>query len=387
MTENATQFVTPLTFEHLVSRRVYTDTFDRLDPSEVAHIALAERADLAIVAPATANICAKIAHGLADDMLSSTLLACRCPRLIAPAMNTNMLENPVTADNLETLCRYGWTVIPPAVGRLACGSVGAGKLPEPEVLLQYVLRELAFTHDLAGKKVLVTAGPTQEPIDPVRFLSNRSSGKMGYAIARMAMLRGADVTLISGKTALEPPMFVDFVPVTTAEDMYNAVTERFDQADFVIKAAAVADYTPEVVAQNKIKKKDGDLSIPLRRTRDILKYLGEQRRPGQVIVGFSMESENVLENSRDEMQCLNRNGRMRRLKQLLETDIEREETDDMSADGPLMTWQRQVNGARFALLLEGRTFAGTSTSTASGDYAYTLMTLSLDDLLACLYDA
>ena len=298
MTENAVKFISPLTFESLTARKVYMDTFERSCPREVEHIALAERADLAIVAPATANVCAKLAHGLADDMLTSTLLACRCPRLVAPAMNTNMLENPVTQDNLEALKRYGWTVIPPASGRLACGTTGPGKLPEPDVLLQYILRETALPHDLAGKRVLVTAGPTQEALDPVRFLSNRSSGKMGYAIAKMAMLRGAQVTLISGKTALEPPMFVETVPITSAEDMFRAVSERFDQSDIVIKAAAVADYTPETVAENKIKKKDGDLSIPLKRTRDILKYLGEHRRADQVIVGFSMESENVLENSR-----------------------------------------------------------------------------------------
>ena len=302
MTENATRFITPLTFEALTSRRVHTDTFDRSCPEEVEHIALAERADLAIIAPATADICAKLAHGIADDMLTSTLLACRCPRLIAPAMNTNMLQNRVTQDNLEALRHYGWTVIPPASGRLACGTTGPGKLPEPEVLVQYILRELALPHDLAGKKVLVTAGPTQEALDPVRFLSNRSSGKMGYAIAKMAMLRGAEVTLVSGKTALEPPMFVNTIPITSAEDMFQAVVKHFEEADFVIKAAAVADYTPTAVADNKIKKKDGDLSIPLKRTRDILQYLGDHRRAGQVIVGFSMESENVLENSRAKLQ-------------------------------------------------------------------------------------
>ncbi len=305
MTENAMRFITPLTFESLTHRKVHTDTFDRGTPEEVSHIALAERADLAIIAPATANVCAKLAHGLADDMLSSTLLACRCPRLAAPAMNTNMLLNPVTQDNLETLRRYGWTVIPPASGLLACGAVGPGKLPEPEVLLQYILRELAFPHDLAGKKVLVTAGPTQEPLDPVRYLTNRSSGKMGYALARMAMLRGAEVTLISGQTALEPPPFVETVPVRSAEEMFRAVEARFAGADLVIKAAAVADFAPETVAENKIKKKEGGLSIPLRRTRDILQYLGEHRRPGQILVGFAMESENLLENSRAKLEKKN----------------------------------------------------------------------------------
>ncbi len=297
MTENAVKFITPLTFESLTHRRVHTDTFDRGSPEEVSHIALAERADLAIIAPATANVCAKLAHGLADDMLTSTLLACRCPRLIAPAMNTNMLENPVTRDNLETLRKYGWTVIPPASGLLACGAEGPGKLPEPETLLQYVLRELALPHDLAGKKVLVTAGPTQEPLDPVRYLTNRSSGKMGYALARMAMLRGAEVTLVSGETALEPPPFVETVAVRTAEEMFRAVEERYEGADFIVMAAAVADFTPETVAENKIKKKDGGgLTLSLGRTRDILQFLGERRRPGQTVVGFAMESENLLEN-------------------------------------------------------------------------------------------
>ena len=262
------------------------------------HIALAERADLVIVAPATANICAKIAHGLADDMLSTTLLACRCPRLIAPAMNTNMLLNPVTQDNLALLEKYGWTVIPPATGRLACGDVGPGKLPEPETILQYILREIGLNHDLKGKRILVTAGPTQEPLDPVRYISNHSSGKMGYAIARMAMLRGAAVTLVSGPTALEPPPFVETVPVVTAEDLFRAVSARAGDMDWIIKAAAVADYTPTEVADNKIKKKDGDLSIPLKRTQDILGWLGQHRAPGQLLAGFSMESENMLANSR-----------------------------------------------------------------------------------------
>ena len=298
MTKHAEKFITPLTFEHLTARKVYTDIFERFNANEVAHIALAERADLVIVAPATANVCAKFAHGIADDMLTSTVLACKCPKLIAPAMNTNMWENPVTQDNLEILRHYGWIVIPPASGRLACGSIGMGKLPEPEMLMQYVLREVAFPHDLKGRRVLVTAGPTQEPLDPVRFLSNRSSGKMGYAIAKIAMLRGAEVTLITGKTALEPPLFTEVIPVTSAEDMFRAVTAYFEDSDFIIKAAAVADYTPTEVADNKIKKKDGDMFIPLKRTQDILKYLGENRRKEQVIVGFSMESENVLENSR-----------------------------------------------------------------------------------------
>ncbi len=305
MTEHATQFVAPLTFEQLTGRRVSVDTFDRNFAHQVEHIALAERTDLALVAPATANVCAKLAHGLADDMLTTTLLACRCPKLAAPAMNTNMWENPVTQDNLTALRRYGWEIIPPASGRLACGAVGAGKLPEPETLLEYILRYLARPHDLAGRRVMVTAGPTREALDPVRFLSNHSSGKMGYALARMAMLRGAAVTLVSGPTALEPPPFVETVPVTTAEEMFQAVAARQPEADILIKAAAVADYTPASVAENKMKKKEGDLSIPLKRTQDILKYLGEHRRPGQVLVGFSMESENVLENSRAKLQRKN----------------------------------------------------------------------------------
>ena len=305
MTENATKLIAPLTFEQLTGRRVSVDTFDRNFPYQVQHISLAERADLVMIAPATANVCAKLAHGIADDMLTTTVLACRCPKLAAPSMNTNMLENPVTQDNLETLRRYGWEVIAPAAGRLACGTTGAGKLPEPETLLQYILKYLALPHDLAGKKILVTAGPTQEPLDPVRYLTNHSSGKMGYAIARVAMLRGAEVTLITGRTALTTPPFVEAVPVTTAQEMFEAVAARSGAMDIVIKAAAVADYTPLSVADNKIKKKDGDLSIPLKRTQDILKYLGEHRKPGQVLVGFSMESENVLENSREKLRKKN----------------------------------------------------------------------------------
>ena len=305
MTESATKLITPLTFEQLTGRRVSVDTFDRNFPYQVQHISLAERADLVIIAPATANVCAKLAHGIADDMLTTTVLACRCAKLVAPSMNTNMLENPVTQDNLETLRRYGWEIIAPAAGRLACGTTGAGKLPEPETLLQYVLKYLALPHDLAGKKILVTAGPTREPLDPVRYLTNHSSGKMGYAIARVAMLRGAEVTLITGKTALDPPPFVEVVPVTTAQEMFDAVAARSGAMDIIIKAAAVADYTPLSVADNKIKKKDGDLSIPLKRTQDILKYLGEHRKPGQVLVGFSMESENVLENSREKLRKKN----------------------------------------------------------------------------------
>lgn len=305
MTRNATEFVTPLTFEQLTGRRTMVDTFDRSFSHQVEHISLAERTDLVIIAPATANVCAKLAHGLADDMLTTTALACRCPKLIAPAMNTNMFENPVTQDNLNILRHYGWDVIEPASGRLACGAVGKGKLPEPEELLQHVLRYLALPHDLDGKKVLVTAGPTQEALDPVRYLTNHSTGKMGYAIAKMAMLRGAEVTLVSGPTSIAPPPFVNLVPVKSAQDMFDAVAAHAPTSDFIFKAAAVADYTPADYNDNKMKKKDGDLSIPLKRTQDILKYLGEHRIPGQVICGFSMETENMLENSRAKLHKKN----------------------------------------------------------------------------------
>ena len=298
MTKNATQFVTPLTFEQLTGRRTLVDTFDRNFSHQVEHISLAERTDLVIIAPATANVCAKLAHGLADDMLTTTVLACRCPKLIAPAMNTNMYENPVTQDNLAILRRYGWDVIEPASGRLACGAVGKGKMPEPEDLVQHILKYLALPHDLEGKKVLVTAGPTQEALDPVRYLTNHSTGKMGYAIAKMAMLRGADVTLVTGPTAVTPPPFVKVIPIKSAQDMFEAVAANAPDCDFIFKAAAVADYTPANYADNKMKKKDGDLSIPLKRTQDILKYLGENRRENQVICGFSMETENMIENSR-----------------------------------------------------------------------------------------
>ena len=305
MTEHATKFITPLTFEQLTGRRCMVDTFDRNFSHQVEHIALAERTNLVIIAPATANVCAKLAHGLADDMLTTTVLACTCPKLIAPAMNTNMFENPVTQDNLDALRRYGWEVIAPASGRLACGAVGAGKLPEPELLLQHILRAIALPHDLTGKHVLVTAGPTQESLDPVRYLTNHSTGKMGFALARMAMLRGAEVILVSGPTALTPPPFVEVVNAVSAQDMFEAVSSRQDWADFIFKAAAVADYTPAGYSDDKIKKKDAGLSIPLKRTQDILKYLGEHRRPGQVLCGFSMETQNVLENSRAKLEKKN----------------------------------------------------------------------------------
>lgn len=297
MTEHATRFVAPLTFEQLSGRRVSVDTFDRGFVHQVEHISLAQRSDLVLIAPATANICAKLAHGLADDMLTTTVLACRCPKLIAPAMNTNMLENPVTQDNLDTLRRYGWEVIAPAAGRLACGDVGAGKLPEPEALLWHILRVIGKPHDLAGKRILVTAGPTREPMDPVRYITNRSTGKMGCAIARQAMLRGAAVTLIAGPITAEPPPFVEVVRVETAQEMFDAVTSRAEKADYIFKAAAVADYTPATVAEDKLKKDADNIALSLRRTQDILQHLGEHRRPGQVICGFSMETRDLIENS------------------------------------------------------------------------------------------
>ena len=297
MTEHATRFIAPLTFEQLTGRRCMVDTFDRNFSHQVEHIALADRTDLVLIAPATANVCAKLAHGLADDMLTTTVLACTCPKLIAPAMNTHMFENPVTQDNLDILRRYGWEVIAPGSGHLACGAVGPGRMPEPQELVEHILRSIALPHDLNGKQVLVTAGPTQEALDPVRYLTNHSTGKMGYAIANMAMLRGAQVTLVSGPTALPRPPFVEVVDVVSAQDMFEAVSQRQEQSDLIFKAAAVADYTPTGYSDDKIKKKDSDLSIPLQRTRDILQYLGDHRREGQVICGFSMETRDMVENS------------------------------------------------------------------------------------------
>ena len=302
MTQHATEFITPLTFEQLTGRKVMVDTFDRNFVHQVEHISLAQRTDLVLIAPATANICAKLAHGLADDMLTTTVLACRCPKLIAPAMNTNMYENPVTQDNLDMLRRYGWEVISPASGRLACGAVGPGKLPEPEDLLQYVLRQLALPHDLSGKRILISAGPTQEALDPVRYLTNHSTGKMGYALARMAMLRGAEVTLVSGPVSIAPPPFIRLIPIVSARDMFEAITANAADSDYIFMAAAVADYTPAQYADDKIKKHDGDLSIPLQRTKDILAYLGEHRSDNQIICGFSMETRDMLENSRAKLQ-------------------------------------------------------------------------------------
>ena len=302
MTENATQFITPLTFETLTNNRCVVDTFARDFQYDVHHVSLAKKADLILIAPATANVIAKLAHGIADDMLTTTVLAARCEKLVAPAMNTGMLENPVTQDNIQTLRRYGFGIIEPACGMLACQDVGSGKLPEPEVLLQYVARSLAREKTLAGVRVTVTAGPTQEPLDPVRYLTNHSSGRMGYAIAREAMLRGAQVTLISGQTALEPVPFVEMRPVTTAAEMLQEVQAALPETDILIKAAAVADYRPAEVASEKIKKSDGSMSIPMERTDDILAWLGAHRQPGQFLCGFSMETENLLENSRKKLE-------------------------------------------------------------------------------------
>lgn len=302
MTENATKMMAPVIFEQLTGNRACVDTFDRNFEWKVEHISLAKMADLLLVAPATANVCAKLAHGIADDMLTTTALACTCPKLIAPAMNTRMFENPVTQENLQTLRRFGWQVIEPASGHLACGDSGAGKLPEPETLVQFVRQELEYEKDLQGLRVLVTAGPTREALDPVRYLSNRSTGKMGYAVARAAAARGAQVTLISGPVDLAPPPFLTTVPVVSAEEMYQEVTSRFPQTDIVIKAAAVADYRPAEVAGDKIKKGDGEMNIPLMRTRDILGFLGEHRRPDQTLCGFSMETRDMLENSRRKLE-------------------------------------------------------------------------------------
>ena len=298
MTRNATNFINPITFESLTGNKCLVDTFDRNFQFQVEHVSIAKKADVVMIAPASANVIGKLAHGIADDMLTTTIVACRCKKFISPAMNTNMFENPIVQDNLKTLEHYGYEVIDPAVGYLACGDTGAGKMPEPETLLNYILRECACEKDMKGLKVLVTAGPTQEAIDPVRYITNHSSGKMGYAIAKMAMLRGADVTLVSGRTALTPPPFVRVVPVVTARDMYEAVTSVSQEQDIIIKAAAVADYRPASVSDEKIKKKDDDMSIALERTDDILKYLGEHKPDGQFLCGFSMETENMIGNSR-----------------------------------------------------------------------------------------
>ena len=297
LTQNATQFITPLTFETLSNNRCIVDTFDRNFQYDVAHVSLAKKADVILIAPATANVIAKLAHGLADDMLTTTVLAARCPKLIAPAMNTAMLENPATQENLATLRRYGFTVIEPATGMLACKDVGSGKLPEPEVLCEEIYRVIAWEKDLQGLHITVTAGPTQESLDPVRFLTNHSSGKMGYAIAREAMLRGADVTLISGPVALKAPLGVKLVHITTAQEMLEGVQATLPQTDVLVMAAAVADYRPAVVADQKMKKGEGDMSIPLERTGDVLGWVAQNRHPGLFVCGFSMETEHMLENS------------------------------------------------------------------------------------------
>ena len=305
MTKNATEFIAPLVFETLTNRRCIVNTFDRNFQYDVAHVSLANAADLMLIAPATANVLAKLAHGLADDMLTTVTLAARCPKLVAPAMNTHMLENPITQDNLKTLAQYGFTVIPSGSGLLACGDTGSGRLPDEQTLVDYVDRALFTPRDLAGKKVVVTAGATQEPMDPVRYITNHSTGKMGYAIARACMLRGADVTLLTAPTALRPVPFVKTVPFTTAESLFEAVKAHAMDADALIMAAAVADYRPVNVADEKIKKKDGDLTLPLARTQDILAWVGAHKPEKLFVCGFSMETENLLENSAAKLQRKN----------------------------------------------------------------------------------
>ena len=305
MTQNATNFINPITFESLTGNKCLVDTFDRNFQFQVEHVSIAKKADVVMIAPASANVIGKLAHGIADDMLTTTVMACKCKKYISPAMNTNMFENPIVQDNLKTLEHYGYEVIQPASGYLACGDTGAGKMPEPETLLAYIEKEIAREKDLQGKKILVTAGPTQEAIDPVRYITNHSSGKMGYAIAKAAMLRGAEVTLVSGRTAIEAPLFVKVVPIVTAKDMFEAVTGISNEQDIIIKAAAVADYRPAVVSSEKVKKKEGQMSIELERTDDILKYLGENKREGQFLCGFSMETQNMISNSRAKLEKKN----------------------------------------------------------------------------------
>ena len=302
MTKNATNFINPITFETLTNHKCLVDTFDRNFNYNIEHVALGDKADVVLVAPASANVIAKMAHGIADDMLTTTVLACRCKKIVAPAMNTNMYDNPVTQDNLEILRRYGMEVIEPDTGRLACNTVGKGKMPSEEVLLAHILQEIQYEKDLAGKKVLITAGATREAIDPVRYITNHSTGKMGYALATVAARRGAKVTLVSGVTNLEVPLFVDYVPVESAEDMFETVTKAAPEQDIIIKSAAVADYTPVSTATEKIKKKEGAASIELKTTQDILKWLGEHKTQGQILCGFSMETENMLENSRKKLE-------------------------------------------------------------------------------------
>ncbi len=298
MTKNAVNFINPITFESLTGNKCLVDTFDRNFQFQVEHVSIAKKADVVMLAPASANVIGKIAHGIADDMLTTTIMACKCPVYVAPAMNTNMYENPILQDNLQILQKYGYHIIDPACGYLACGDTGAGKMPEPEVLLSYITKEIAYEKDLVGKKILITAGPTQEAIDPVRYITNHSSGKMGYALAKMAMLRGAEVTLVSGQTAITPPPFVKFVSIVSAKDMFDAVTAVSDKQDIIIKAAAVADYRPSSISDEKMKKSDDQMSIALERTDDILKYLGEHKKEKQFLCGFSMETSNVISNSR-----------------------------------------------------------------------------------------
>ena len=301
MTQNATNFINPITFETLTGSKCLVDTFDRNFQYSVEHVAIAKSADVVLVAPATANVIGKLANGLADDMLTTTVMACKCKKLISPAMNTNMFENPIVQDNIAKCKRFGMEIIDPAVGYLACGDTGAGKMPEPEVLLEYILREVLFEKDMTGQKVLVSAGPTREPIDPVRYITNHSTGKMGYAIAKHCMQRGAEVTLVTGKTELAKPMFMNVIEIETAQEMFEAMKSCYEEQDIIIKSAAVADYRPANVAVEKIKKKDGDMCIPLERTTDILGYLGQNKKPGQFLCGFSMETENMLENSKEKL--------------------------------------------------------------------------------------
>lgn len=301
MTKNGAKFITPMTFETLTGNKCIIDTFDRDFKFDVTHISLAKKADLFMVAPASANIIAKLAYGIADDMLTTTILACKCKKIISPAMNTNMYQNPIVQDNIKKLEQYNFEVIKPAMGRLACNDIGEGKLPEPEILYTYIIKNLAMEKDMIGLKVLVTAGPTCESIDPVRYITNHSSGKMGYALAKMCMLRGADVTLISGETNIDKPPFVNIINITNANDMFNAVISNFKDKDIIFKAAAVADYTPCAISDEKIKKSDKNMSISLKKTNDILKYLGENRSKKQFLCGFSMETENMIENSKKKL--------------------------------------------------------------------------------------
>lgn len=302
MTQNATNFIHPIAFETLTSHKCIVDTFDRNFEFSVSHVSLAQKADVMLIAPASANVIGKVAHGIADDMLTTTIMACSSKVIFSPAMNTHMFENPILQDNLKTLKKYGYEIIEPATGYLACGDTGAGKMPEPEVLFQYILKEIACEKDMKGMKLMVTAGPTREAIDPVRYITNHSTGKMGYAIAKRAMLRGAEVTLVSGPVALAPLPFVKTIQIVSAQDMFEAVRDHLDENDILIKSAAVADYRPAQVGEEKIKKKDGDMKIELTRTQDILQYVADHRNDSQIICGFSMETQNMLENSRAKLK-------------------------------------------------------------------------------------